>query len=297
MSKQAKALLVILTGIFLAVGVYSFCAPSRAHDHKESYSVLREKVAKYIRERFGVPQNVKLTVGDFHSSFDPHLYEVDVFVENGKIRRDQKVFVSRDGNYLIVGQAYNLAHDPVAVAMHTISTVDQPSQGPRNAPVTIVEYADLECPTCARLNEFMEKKLVPKYGGKIRIIFKDFPLVAIHAWAQTGAIATQCAYRTDPSAYVAYRSLIFENQVNINPGNARDMLLNLASQAGINAVKLAACLDSKATLPRVEADMMEGKKLGISSTPTSYVNGRMIVGLPSPEAYYGLIDRMLAASR
>jgi protein-disulfide isomerase len=71
------------------------------------------------------------------------------------------------------------------------------------------------------------------------------------------------------------------------------MLLNLAAQAGVDSLKLASCLDARASLPRVEQDMREGEKLNISSTPTSFVNGRLFVGVPAPDAFYKAIDEAL----
>ncbi len=256
-----------------------------------------ERIARFIRERFGVPANVKLTVGPFRNTFDPQLLEATVTVDDGKQKKDQRVFVSRDGAHLFVGEMYDLGTDPVATALHTISIQNEPSQGASRAPVTIVEYADLQCPLCARLHEFFENDLLKKYDGKVRVVFKDFPLVTIHDWAEKAAQASKCAYQINPEAYVNFRSLVFRNQTGINALNARDMLLNLASQAGINSLRLAQCMDSQALRARVELDLREGQKLGIDSTPTCYVNGRLVKGFPSPEAYYQVIEEALRGSR
>jgi protein-disulfide isomerase len=282
-------LVVLATPAFISAQVKSSTAqsPDRA--------ALSEKIVRYLRERFGVPETVKLTVGAFKNSFDPNLFDVAVTVDDGKEKKEQKLLVSKDGRHLIVGEVYNLSSDPTDVAMRAISTRDQPAQGPPEAPVTIVEYADLECPMCARLHEFLESDLLGKYANKVRIVFKEFPLVAIHDWAQRAALASQCAYQINPGAFVAYRSLVFRNQSSINATNSRDMLLNLAAQAGIDSLKLAACLDSQASRPRVEEDIREGKQIGVVSTPTCYVNGRMIVGMPGPETFYRAVEEALHA--
>jgi protein-disulfide isomerase len=284
--------------LFLAVGALGLGAQTKPPAGRPpDLSAQREKIAQYIRERFGLPATVKLTVGPFRSSFDPNLFEASVTVDDGKQTKEQTVLISKDGRRLIVGDIYDLGADPRQTALRTISTRNQPSQGPANAPVTIVEYADLQCPMCARLHEFLENELAPKYPGKVRIVFKDFPLVAIHDWTQTASLASQCAYQIDPGNFVAYRSLAFRNQSGINATNARDMLLNLAAQAGIDSLKLAACVDSQASRPRVEEDVNEGKKLGVVSTPTCYVNGRIIVGFNSPDEYYKAIDEALRAAK
>ena len=96
-----------------------------------------------------------------------------------------------------------------------INTKNQPSVGPSNAPVTIVEYADLECPRCAYFQKFLEEELIPRYGNKVRIVFKEFPLT-FHTWSTTGAVANECAYVIDPSKFLNYRTLIFGSQATIN---------------------------------------------------------------------------------
>ncbi len=82
----------------------------------------------------------------------------------------------------------------------------------------------------------------------------------------------------------------------INAANIRQLLLDFGQRAGLNELKLSVCMDSKASLPRVEADMHEGQKLGIMSTPTIFINGTPVVGL-NPDRIYELIDKDLQASR
>jgi protein-disulfide isomerase len=81
----------------------------------------------------------------------------------------------------------------------------------------------------------------------------------------------------------------------INAANVRDRLLNLGDDAGVDRARLAACMDSKASLSRVEAGRQEGKDLGVNGTPTSFVNGRIIIALPSKAAWYEVVDEALLA--
>ena len=162
--------------------------------------------------------------------------------------------------------------------------------------MTIVEYADLECPTCARMNEFLETKVVPRYGNKVRIVFKEYPL-PMHDWSLTAAIANQCAYEINPASYVPLRTAIFRNQQLINITNVRETVLSYGEQAGLDRVKLAGCLDAKSSYPRIQRDMAEAKRIDVNQTPTVFINGRMMVGLPSEEAYFQAIDEALMSSR
>jgi protein-disulfide isomerase len=254
------------------------------------------EILRRIRETFGVKDPMKLSLGAFHSSPAADFEEATLVVDDGKEKQDKTLLLTRDGKHLILSDLFDLNNDPQVAALHIISLHDRPSQGPANAPVTIVEYADLECPTCARLHEFLETQLLPRYGNKVRVVFKEFPL-SIHDWSKTAAIACQCAYELNPSAFVPLRSAIFRSQQAINITNLRDLLLSYGEQAGVDRVKLAACIDAKSTLPRVEADAAEGKRVNVDRTPTSFINGKMFVGLPSPESYYQAVDEALRAAR
>ncbi len=253
----------------------------------------RDKIIRYVRERFNFPDSVKITMTDLRESVYPDFLETTITVDDGKDKRSQPFFVSKNARYLVDGSIFNLGGDSREEILRLISLEDQPTQGPANAPVTLVEYSDLQCPVCARLQEELETDIVPKYGNKLRVVFKEFPLVTIHDWALTGAIAAQCAYQIDPSKYVAFRSAVFKNQESLSAEHARDMLLHFGAEAGIDNLKLAACIDSRDSLSRVEANMHEGEALGITQTPTTFINGRVLVGGPPSTDIYKLIDEAM----
>ena len=253
----------------------------------------REKILRYVRERFSIPDTVKITMTDLRESAYPDFLETTVTLDDGKEKRSQPLFVSKNMRYLVEGSIFNLGGDSRQDIVRLISLQDQPSQGPASAPVTLVEYSDLECPVCAHLQEELETDIVSKYGDKLRVVFKEFPLTSIHDWALPGAIAAQCAYQIDPSKYVAFRSTVFKNQERITADRARDMLLHFGAEAGVDNLKLAACIDSQDSLARVEANMREGEALGIVQVPSSYINGRTLVGAPPSADLYKLIDEAM----
>jgi protein-disulfide isomerase len=253
------------------------------------------EMAQRIQETFKTGPNLKLSVGGFKRSPSPDFEQGTLSIDDGRAKQDRVVLLTPDGKHLIVPGAYSLPVDPQQ-ALHTILLHDVPAQGPADAPVTIVEYADLECPTCARVHEFLETQLVPRYGNKVRVVFKEFPL-PMHDWSLTAAVACQCAYEINPASYVPLRSAIFRNQALINITNLRETLLSYGEQAGLERVKLAGCLDAKSSLPRVQRDAAEGKRLNVDRTPTLFINGRMMVGLPSDEAYFQAIDEALKSSK
>jgi protein-disulfide isomerase len=253
----------------------------------------KSEIAQHVRTQFKVPETTRLVVGPLRTSPFPNFQATTVTADDGKTQQTQEFFVTRDNRWLVLGTIFNLTADPRREALRAINTANQPSQGPTTAPVTVVQYSDLQCPSCARFHEFLEKELVPRYGGKVRVVFKEFPLVNIHEWSLAGSIAAQCVYQIDPASYVRYRSQIYQNQSSINGTNARDRLLTLGEQIGIDRLKLATCMDAKVTLARVEENYREGTKVGVQSTPTSFINGRMIVGLPSVEEFYKAVDEAL----
>ncbi len=280
------------------IGLFSLPAVAKGHLAQASnHKVTREEIIRYVRERFNIPDSVQLSVGEFRNSAYADFYETTLTLDDGKQRRTQEFFVSKNGRYLIEGNIFTLGADPRQEVLRSISLGDEPCQGPANAPVTIVEYSDLQCPVCAHFHDFLEKEVIPKYGNKVRVVFKEFPLAAIHDWAQTGALASECAYQIDPAKFVPFRSLVFQNQPSINVENSRDMLLHLGVEVGINDMKLAACIDSKASLLRVESSLHEGENLGIARTPTSFVNGQAVVGAPEPAKFFKVVDEALQAAK
>jgi protein-disulfide isomerase len=252
-----------------------------------------EEMARLIQQVFKVPANMKVAVGGFKPSVVPDFEQGTLSIDDGHSPKNNRaLLLTRDGKHLIMSEIYPLAVDPREQVLHTVTLRDEATQGPADAPVTIVEYADLECPVCARMNEFLETQVVPRYGNKVRIVFKEYPL-PMHDWSMTAAIACQCAYELNPSTFVPLRTAIFRSQQLINITNVRESVLSFGEQAGLDRVKLAGCLDAKSSLPRIQRDMAEAKRIDVNQTPTLYINGRMLIGLPSEDAYFQAIDAAL----
>ncbi len=249
------------------------------------------ELLRCIREATKLPPQTELKLDDFAKTPYPQFLKSVMTANDGKKTQTANVFITKDKRTGILGFVVPFREDFV---QGLIRTEGFPSKGPGNAPVTIVEYADLQCPMCARLHDFLERVLLPKYGDKVRIVFKEF-LIPGHDWSATAAVANECADETNPSAFFAYRTLIFANQNAITASNAREILLNLGDEAGVDRSKLGACLDSKATMSRVDAARQEGQDLGIERTPTSFVNGRIVVGLPSEADFDKIVADALSA--
>lgn len=255
---------------------------------------VQAKIERYLRERFSIPPAATVDVGALQPTMFPGFLKTTVTIGVGTNKSSQEFYLTKDGNYLIAGNVFGLNGSPEQQVERMIDTQNRPSTGPASAPVTIVEYADLECPHCAEMQTFLEKQVVPKYGNKVRIIYKEYPLYTVHPWAVAAAVADECAFRINPASFVPFRSLIFQNQSTIQAQTVRQQLLDLGAQAGVDKNKLAACFDSKEALPQVRADFAEGRRLGVSMTPTFFINGKVAAGSVPPADFFKLVDDALA---
>src|SRR5256884_6035229 len=166
-----------------------------------------------------------------------------------------------------------MTKDPLAENLAQIRTTDAPSLGDPKAPVTIVEYSDFQCPVCRSLHDTL-RSILPNYGGKVRVIFKDFPLEQLHPWARTAAIAARCAYQQKPEAFWKMYDLIYDNQEIISAENAWGKMTDYATEAGLDAASFKSCTAGPEAAATVNAGHPNGEKREGNSTPTVFVNGR-----------------------
>lgn len=170
---------------------------------------------------------------------------------------------------------------------HEVALADHdPVRGPATAPVTIIEFSDYQCPFCARITPTLDK-LRATYPDKIRIIFKDFPLPN-HPLAPKAAEAAHCA--GDQSKYWEMHDRLFANPQALDVTAVKQH----ATTLGLDQAKFTQCLDSSKYGEAIKADMEQGSRLGINSTPTLYVNGRPVIGAQPYEYFVNVIEEELA---
>jgi len=165
-----------------------------------------------------------------------------------------------------------------------------PTTGDKSAPITLVEFADFQCPYCGRVAPTI-KKVQEKYGDKVRLVWKDFPLTQIHPQAFKAGEAAHCA--GDQGKYWEYHDRLFANQQSLMP----DDLKKHAEAIGLDAGKFASCLDMSKYGERVRDGVAQGTRLGVNSTPMFYVNGRILSGAQPYEAFAAVIDEELAKAK
>jgi protein-disulfide isomerase len=193
--------------------------------------------------------------------------------------RDDLYYVSQDGQSIIKGDVYNINKNPFQANLDRLNLSDAPSFGPANAPVTIVEFADLQCPDCRMEAPVLRKNVTETFPDKVRVYFKDYPLESIHPWARAGAIAARCVYRQDHEKFWKFYDWDYEIQEQIQPDNLNSKVLAWAGENGLDPAKLGNCIETKASEPDVNRNIAEGRALGVRGTPTLFINGRKIGGL------------------
>ncbi len=166
------------------------------------------------------------------------------------------------------------------------SAAGHPTLGPNNAPVTVVEFGDFQCPFCKR-SEDAVKAIRNKYGDRVRLVFMDFPL-SFHAHAMQAASAARCA--GGQGKFWEYHDALFADQPKLGPGD----LKATAKKLGLDAAKFNACFDKGQYDEAIRKDLDEGHKLNVNGTPTFFIDGRELVGAQPPESFESIIDQELA---
>jgi protein-disulfide isomerase len=230
----------------------------------------------FVRKLFAWSPEIKVQLGPLAQSAAADFYVVPIEVTVDDRKESGEVYVSKDGKTLLRGEIFDMSADPYAANRAKIRVEGSPAKGPADAAVTVVEFADFECPHCREL--YGTLKVIETKYPQIRVVYKDFPLNQIHPWAETAAIGGRCAFEQSAEAFWKVHDSIFENQDVISTENVWDKLVGFASEAGLNADTFKACLSSPDAQKAVETDRAEGVALGVSSTPTVYVNGRPIAG-------------------
>jgi len=198
--------------------------------------------------------------------------------------RDTQNLAALIGELKAAGPPVTVSLDP---PRYEVPILDHdPTRGPADAPVTLIEFSEYQCPFCARVNPTL-KQLEQKYGNKVRFVFKDFPLPN-HQQAPKAAEAAHCA--GDQGKYWELHDVLFNKQQELQP----DDLKRHALELGLNTAAFNECLDTSKYGERVRDGVSAGSLLGVNSTPTIFINGRRLSGAQPYEVFVSVIDEELA---
>ncbi len=159
-------------------------------------------------------------------------------------------------------------------------------RGNFNAPITLVEFSDFECPFCERIYPTLNK-ILSDYKDKVRLVYKYFPL-SFHPNAQKAAEAAECA--SEQGKFWEYHDKLFENQ---SGGFSTDKFKQWAKDLNIDSAKFNSCLDSGKYAQKVQADAQEGQQKGVNGTPATFVNGQLVSGALPYETFKQIIDGLV----
>lgn len=249
-------------------------SPLRAQSAPQSE--LQKKIEHYLRHIYAFGPDVKLVVPEPKDSEIAGLLVTTIELTSGESHDTAKMYLSKDGKYLFRGDVSEMAKDPFAENRAKLELKDAPATGNPNGSVTVVEFADFECPVCRQLHEEL-RTLLPKYP-QVKFYFKDYPIEQIHPWAKTAAIASRCAYLQKPAAFWKFYDAFYDGQELISAPNAWDKAVDFASQAGLDQASFKTCMAAPEAAAAVDANVTNAKALEVSSTPTIFVNGRRVVG-------------------
>lgn len=186
--------------------------------------------------------------------------------------------VTPDGSVFLAGTLWDFQGDPRAERRRRVDLTAQRAQGSADAPVTIVEYADMECGYCKFRGRHLDKLLAANQGiASVRRHYKFFPLWSHHAWAMKAASAGDCLSRlASPAALFRFKELAYSRQDSLSVSAIDELAITSAEGEGISRPDFLGCYLRDDSFERVRKDLEEGYRLGVSSTPTYFVDGTQI---------------------
>lgn len=259
---------------------------------------ITHRITTEIRSRYNVPPQVSIAVSEPKPSAMPGYDDVVVTFTGGTNTTHHDFLISTDRKMLAHLEKIDISQD----LMSKIDVKGRPVKGNPNAKVTIINFDDFQCPFCSRMHATLFNNVFKDYADKVKVIYKDYPLIEIHPWAMHAAVDGNCLGEQNAPAYWDFADYIHANQKQM-AGNSRTEAFqnidNLAKEQAqkhqLDAGKLQACMQ-KQDESSVRASMAEGDKLGVDSTPTLFINGERFTGTVPESELRAALDRALADS-
>lgn len=259
------------------------------------------RIESEIRSRYSVPPQIDISLAAPKSSEMPGYDSVMVTFKDATHNTTHEFLLSKDRKTLAHLEKMDISQD----LMSKIDVKGRPVRGNPNAKVTVINYDDFECPFCSRMHATFFPGLLQSYGDRVKIIYKDYPLVEIHPWAMHAAVDGNCLAAQNNDAYWDFADYVHANQKEITSNaqggqNWTQAFNKLDAIAKERAVKhnldqpqFDACV-KKQDESAVRASMAEGDKLGVDSTPTMFINGERVSGLVPEDQFRSILNRALA---
>jgi len=231
-------------------------------------------VDSFLHQQFGYEADLTWKIVSIKPSAIQQLAEVTVVLANQQGQQLTHFYVAPDGQHAMAGEIIPFGAKPFDPAKKLLEKgVTGPERGPKDAPVTIVEFGDLQCPACKAAQPTIEGLVAAEPNA--RFVFQNFPL-EMHNWAAKGAAYADCVGRASTDAFWKFVSKTYETQSDITAENADEKLTALADGAGVKGADIAACAVKPETKAHVDASIALGKSVDVTGTPTLYINGRKV---------------------
>lgn len=234
------------------------------------------EVESFLRHMFGQDPTVQYKVLGIANSEVPGVPKVTVQV-GGPQQPPVDLYIMPDREHAIAGQVLPFGANPFGPAKRKLEAQAKGQRlGPTEPRVTVVEFSDLQCPHCKRAQPVIDKLVADTPGA--RLIFQPFPL-SIHDWASKAALMGECVAEQKPAAFWTYVNSVYAAQDQITGANAAQKLQELAVGAGVDGPQASTCASSQVTARKIQDSIDLGMSLGVTGTPTVFVNGRKVNGI------------------
>ncbi|HSY93162.1 MAG TPA: DsbA family protein [Candidatus Binatus sp.] len=231
-------------------------------------------VDSFLHQQFGYQADLTWKISSIKPSEVPELAEVTVVLASPQGQQLTKFYVAPDGKHALVGDIVPFGAHPFEPAQRLLEKgITGPARGPKDAPVTIVEFGDLQCPACKTAQPTIEALVAAEPNA--RFVFQNFPL-EMHNWAAKGAAYADCVGHASNDAFWKFVAKTYETQADITAETADEKLTAIADGAGVKGAEIAACSAKPETKARVDASIALGKSVDVTGTPTLYINGRKV---------------------
>lgn len=278
----------ILTVVFAILLIVSLATNGFKFSKGLSEDAARQKADDFIQNNL-ISGGVAIDIENIKEEGD--LYILDVAVTSQGVTQNVESYITKDGK-LFFPQAIEMdtyqapqLQQPVVVE---VSEDDDPVKGSDNAPVTIIEFSDFQCPYCGKFYEETLPQITNTYieTGKVKFVFRDFPL-GFHQYAQKASEAAECA--DEQEKFWEYHNILFENQDALTI----DDLKQYASDLDLDTEQFNECLDSGKYEDEVNADIEDGSSYGVTGTPAFFINGQLLSGAQPFSAFQAVIEQEL----
>ena len=240
-----------------------------------------ETVRAFMQQMFGYDPAVSWEVVAIKPSRIAGISEVNVALKNPQGQQNTRLYVTADGQHALIGEIIPFGATPFDPARKALDKgMNGPSRGPVDAPVTLVEFSDLQCPHCKEAQPTIDKLMAEEKNA--RLVFQNFPLQS-HEWAAKAAAYADCIGRNSNDAFWKFVQNVYDAQSDILTSNADEKLTALADKSGAKGSDIAPCAAKPETASRVEHSVALGKSVDVTGTPTLFINGRKVAnvtGLP-----------------